>query len=187
MHVNRLNLGGKALFILEKKLQQKHQDEVWNLLYDSDEEFVPPLSSRNYTTQQVLSQGEMDKRGPIEYFKKMIEQEFILAIEKGKVIGFLTYIPDFLLQVEDRSVVCDYISTIVVSTNYRNHGVTRNMYHTLFENRRNKMFATRTWSENLAHLHLLETMGFELISRIKNDRGKGIDTVYYLKGVSKDV
>ena len=142
MHVNRLNLGGKALFILEKKLQQKHQDEVWNLLYDSDEEFVPPLSSINYTTQQVLSQGDMDKRGPIEYFKKMIEQEFILAIEKGKVIGFLTYIPDFLLQVEDRSVVCDYISTIVVSTNYRNHGVTRNMYHTLFENRRNKMFAT---------------------------------------------
>jgi hypothetical protein len=38
---------------------------------------------------------------------------------------------------------------------------------------------TRTWSTNASHLDLLDELGFDLIKRVEDDRGDGIDTVYY--------
>jgi len=41
--------------------------------------------------------------------------------------------------------------------------------------------ATRTWSLNSAHIHILEKLGFALVKRLVDHRGPGIDTVYYGK------
>ena len=38
---------------------------------------------------------------------------------------------------------------------------------------------TRTWSGNLQHIRILESLGFKLLKTIKNHRGKGIDTLYF--------
>jgi RimJ/RimL family protein N-acetyltransferase len=40
---------------------------------------------------------------------------------------------------------------------------------------------TRTWSTNAAHIAILGKFGFSQIARIENDRGEGIDTVYFAK------
>lgn len=169
------------LFIIEKQLSQRYRNDVWQILCAADTEFIPPLSSRHYTTQKLFLREEVATQEPIEYFEKMIQQEFILAVENGCVVGFLTYIPDYSLQVDDKMILCDYVSTIVVSKNHRNKGTTRKMYQTLFSHRGARNFVTRTWSVNFTHLHLLETMEFQLIAQIKNDRGQSIDSVYYLK------
>jgi len=172
---------GNEMFLYQKKLQKAYQDDVWELLCASDKEFVPPLSERNSTTQQSFSGDEVNKRGPVTYYQQMLQQEFILAVENEKVIGFLSFIPDHSLQVKGKEFECDYVSTIVVSSGFRGHGIAWKMYHTLFENRKGKNFATRTWSTNYSHIHLLKKMGFELVALLPNERGDGIDTVYYFK------
>ena len=40
---------------------------------------------------------------------------------------------------------------------------------------------TRTWSTNAAHIKILDKFNFEIIKCIENDRGDGIDTVYFAK------
>ena len=47
-----------------------------------------------------------------------------------------------------------------------------------------KNIATRTWSTNYSHMHILDNLGFKLVQRDINDRGVNIDTVYYLKNPS---
>ena len=37
----------------------------------------------------------------------------------------------------------------------------------------------RTWSTNRAQAHLMPELGFEEVLRLPNDRGCGVDTVYY--------
>jgi ribosomal protein S18 acetylase RimI-like enzyme len=176
----------KVYTIHQKKLSEVYQDDVWNILCNSDKEFIPPLSERNSTTLKSFSQKKLDNGRPVEYFKQMLKQEFILALVEGKAIGFISFTPDYLLQVEGKEFECDYITTVVVSPEFRGRGITREMYHTLFENRRNKNLATRTWSTNYGHLYLLDTMGFKTIALLPNDRIEGIDTIYFLKVGNED-
>lgn len=39
----------------------------------------------------------------------------------------------------------------------------------------------RTWSTNGAQEHILDKLGYSLVRRLKDDRGEGIDTVYFVK------
>jgi len=169
------------MFLYQKKLQKEYQDDVWEILCASDKEFVPPLSERNSTTQQSFSGGEVNKREPVAYYQQMLQQEFILAVEDEKAVGFLSFIPDHFLQVEDKVFKCDYITTIIVSHGFRGLGIAGKMYNALFINRKGRNFATRTWSTNYSHIHLLKKIGFELVALLPNERGDGIDTVYYFK------
>lgn len=174
------------MLVLTSALQENQKEDIWQLLKLADKEFVPALSARKDTTQQNLVDGEASQEGPTSYYTQMLSQSFVLYVEDGKVLGFLSFIPDRELEVGDHLITCDYISTIVVSQEYRNRGITRRMYETLFKERSKKTYVTRTWSGNDAHLHLLEDMGFQLIWNIENDRGPGIDTVYYKKEDTKD-
>ena len=55
------------------------------------------------------------------------------------------------------------------------------MYETLFKKYENVDIFTRTWSTNEAHIKILMKFDFEIMSVLKNDRGEGIDTVYFKK------
>ena len=170
-------------FVWQRRLNQKYQEDVWKLLKDADGEFVPPLSSREKTTQAALAptDGKGDARGPVKYFEQMLGQSFVLAVKDGRVNGFLTYIPEHELSLEGRTIKCNYISTIIVEPASRRKGITRRMYQTLFEKSLDLPVATRTWSTNHEHLGLLQKLDFSLAARLENDRGPGIDTVYYVK------
>lgn len=50
----------------------------------------------------------------------------------------------------------------------------------------NDTVTTRTWSTNHSHIHVLMKLGFELVKKIDNSRGEGVDTVYYRKIVKGD-
>ena len=170
--------------ICQECLDEKYRESVWKLLKDADQEFVPPLSSREKTTQKSLipKEGEVgDSRGPVKYFEQMLGQAFLLAIKEGEVHGFMTYIPDHELLLKDRLINCNYISTIIVAPKSRRQGITRRMYGTLFQISQGKAVATRTWSTNKEHLELLHELKFQLAACLTDDRGPGIDTVYYVK------
>ncbi len=170
------------MIIAVKNLSQKQKEQIWDLVKASDKEFIPPLSAREGTTQKNLL-DEQSELVPSEYFNALVQQSFILYIKHFRVIGFLSYIPDHHLEAaSDVDMVCDYISTIIVDPKYRNKGYTTAMYRKLFSARPGKIYATRTWSLNHTHISLLDKLGFSLILRLKDDRGDGIDTVYYSKG-----
>lgn len=162
-------------------LTKDYEDEVKEILFNSDKEFYPPLSFRKGTTQSNLNLEDGESKVPLDYFIKMKEQSFILAIEDGKVIGFLTFRPSYNLDLENFKCICSYVSTIIVVPEQRNKGITSKMYDKLFKISKDDFVATRTWSTNNSHMHLLDKKGFDLVSRLINDRGNNIDTVYCAK------
>ena len=168
------------MIIKEERLSDIHKEEVWRLVETGDKEFVPPLSSRHSTTQQTLAFAPAEN-SPTAYFNGLMEQKFILCIEDQKTVGFMSYIEDHLLTAGTVSYVCDYVTTVIISPDHRNKGYAQKMYLKLFESGKSKRYATRTWSTNVSHITILKKLGFKLVSRIKNDRGEGIDTVYYLR------
>jgi ribosomal protein S18 acetylase RimI-like enzyme len=69
----------------------------------------------------------------------------------------------------------------VVSPKARGKGVTTALYQKLFTEYEKVNIFTRTWSTNFAHIKILGKYGFEVIKILKDDRGIGIDTVYFKK------
>ena len=172
----------ETIFRLTYHLTEAERAAVRALLETADREFVPPLSARTGTTQQILDAVTDAQAGISAYFEQLSGQAFVLAHCKDTVCGFLSFIPDYLLTAGGLHICCDYISTVIVKPEFRRHGITSGMYSTLFHALPDHIVATRTWSQNTAHLRILHRLGFRLALTLPNDRGAGIDTVYYIKG-----
>lgn len=173
-------------FRLAQHLSEQERNKILKLLKAADHEFIPPLSARTGTTQQDLEHAAANADGVAAYFSQMSQQTFILAEQRRSVCGFLSFIPDYHLTAGDLDLQCDYISTVIVSPAHRSKGITTGMYQTLFRTFPAHILATRTWSTNTAHLHILKKLGFRLALTLRNDRGNNIDTVYYVKGDSHE-
>ena len=174
-----------TIFRLTYRLTAEERDAVRILLETADQEFVPPLSARTGTTQQILNAVTDTQSGISAYLDQLAGQAFVLACCSDRVVGFLSFIPDYLLTAGELNLRCDYISTVIVLPEYRRRGITSGMYHTLFHKLPDHILATHTWSQNTAHLRILHRLGFRLALTLPDDRGAGIDTVYYIKGENK--
>lgn len=158
------------------------------LLEQANEEFVPPLSHRSSSTQTDLE--SKDVNGSLQaYGTELLGQNLIGASDGfGTLVGLMSYRPDHLLPVPSPHLTC-YVSTLIVRKNHRGHGLSELMYRELipWADVARTPIATRTWTQNYSHLHILEKLGFTLICRIPNDRGEDVDTVYYERAVGKSV
>ena len=162
----------------EQKCQYKQR--LLQILADNDTAFVPPLSQRTGTTQTDFQSAG----GSIcAYFDRMMEQNVLAVFLEGQVVGFVSYIENLTSDVIGEDTLPNlYISTLVLQPETRGMGITKKVYAYLF----NELYPernvfTRTWSTNTAHIKILNSFGFEEIKRIPNDRGAGVDTVYYGK------
>lgn len=168
--------------ILAKDEQEKYYNDILDMLIDADDEFVPPLSSRSSTTQADLSSTKKLNDGVINYFEGLKKQRFLVSTENGKLIAFVSFKENFVNEkIDDNELPNIYISTLLVSPDSRGKGFTRKMYEILFNEYENANVFTRTWSTNLAHIKILSKFNFEIMCVLKNDRGNGIDTVYFKK------
>jgi ribosomal protein S18 acetylase RimI-like enzyme len=170
--------------IFLEQFDEKYSTDIWELLKSANNDFVPPLSARNSTCQKDMKTDQSEADEPLLYFDMLKSQSFILAIENNRAVGFISFISDKQIEQDLKG---NYITTIIVDSDFRNHGITRKMYSKLFEISYNKNIITRTWSTNYTHIHLLETLNFKLIKEIENDRGNGISTVYYCKNSINDL
>ena len=161
----------------------KHQ--IKQLLVECDDEFLPPLSCRNGTTQTVLNKNTSDteKQGIKQYFDELIKQNFIIAKKEERITGFLSFIENYSSCYIGNAKECTYISTIIVDRYSRGQGIARSMYREILSvaDKSGVIVATRTWSGNIAHSDLLNKLGFDICARIPDDRGAGIDTVYFCR------
>ena len=170
-------------FIYLDSLNDLYEKEIQKILYDADDEFVPALSARASTTQTLLSEDTInDNHGAYEYFQTMKKQSIILAVEEEGAMAFLSFIPGYHLTVQDEELIkTSYVSTIVVSPEYRGRGICPLLYDKLFSLSKDNSVSTRTWSTNISHISILRKLGFKTIATLPDDRGKGVDTVYFCK------
>lgn len=169
-------------FVLFSDLQKKsYKDELYKMLEDGDRDFVPPLSQRSSTTQQSFGVG--NKNGISAYFNMMLKQNIIGMFENGELLGFLSFIENYKSDfIDDNYENNIYLSTLILSEKTRGKGVTYKLYDYIFNTLYpQKSIFTRTWSTNYAHIKILGKFDFQTIKTIKNDRGNGIDTVYFAK------
>jgi RimJ/RimL family protein N-acetyltransferase len=168
----------------ETVLDEKVKQQIWEILCECDDDFVPRLSARESSAQKDLTGAGGDGK-PYTYFNEMIKQCFVLAFEDDGMAGFMTFKRPYICDALEEFGESAYITTICVKHEMRNKGILKKMYAYLedtvaVENGIHRL-STRTWSQNHAHIHVLEKLGFRTITVLPDDRGPGIDTVYFGK------
>ena len=169
--------------ILNKVEQESIYTDAYAMLEAADDAFVPPLSARSSSTQTDLKTAEKNDSIAL-YFEQLKKQRFAAAYEGGKLIAFVSYKENFFSEhIATEYAPNIYISTLVVTPEARGKGVTKALYSKLFSEYKDSYIFTRTWSTNFAHIKILGGFGFEIIKTLPNDRGDGIDTVYFKKSL----
>lgn len=166
--------------ILQDGEKSLYADEIYEMLLAADKEFVPPLSARTSTTQANLTGQTENADGILQYFEAVMQQKIMLATEEGKLLAFMSYRENYVHPDID-TIPNVYISTLTVKAEGRGKGLTKKMYGYLLDFYPDAAVYTRTWSTNIAHTKILSDLGFETVKVLKDDRGDGIDTVYYKK------
>lgn len=171
-----------VIHLPDEKEQEKYYDEILKMLYDADKEFVPPLSSRSSSTQSVLTDTERKTDGVLSYFESLKKQRFLVATDNDKLLGFVSFRENYSNDIiKGKDLPNIYISTLIVKPEGRGKGLTKLMYKELLKIYLDRLVFTRTWSTNFAHIKILSYFGFETLKTLKNDRGNGIDTIYFKK------
>ena len=166
--------------LLSKITNATFQEDIWNLLVMCDHEFVPPLSSRGSTTQADLDVTEMENAIPKEYFKNILSQNNLVAIEDGHVVAFMSFKKNYVCEnIASEYAPNLYVTTIIVHPEFRHQGIAGKFYRSLMRTFKKHYIFTRTWSSNKGHLRILTQLGFHGHCYLADDRGPGIDTVYY--------
>ena len=152
------------------------------MLVRSDREFVPPLSERSSTLDKNLKASGVGG-GIDSYYREMNSQHIMVAILDGEILGFVSYRENYVCDyISDGKLPNIYVSTLILKPEARGKNLTKLMYAHLFDTvYPDRNVFTRTWSQNFAHTKILSDLSFSEIERIKNDRGEGIDTVYYMR------
>lgn len=184
--------------------REKKLSELKALLEEVADEFVPSLFYRDANCITLSSINTKDQKTIDNYFNSIKDNFVILAqycentALEDSVIGALCFtikdspvVPNVnLFDVSEKYI---YVSTIVVKKEYRRQGIAQKMYKFLFDilkdkgalfNQRIKYLVTRTWSTNEVSKKLLSSLGFQQVKVLKDDRGKGIDTEYYMLDIS---
>ena len=166
--------------VLDAREKEIYAKEIVDLLTESDNDFVPPLSKRSSPLDKSFDVSNR-VNGIFSYFEEMKKQEILAAFEGDEMLGFVSYRRDFVNEIITKEEFPNiYVSTLVLKKSARGRGLTKIMYSYLFsELYADRSVFTRTWSTNFAHTKILQCFGFSEIIRKENDRGNGIDTVYY--------
>jgi len=157
-------------------------EQLKELLFRVDDEFVPSLSSREGTTQKYLHSG--NKKNEIKsYYQEMRIQHNIVCTSNNKLLGFISFISNHEIDILENYTPCNYLSTIAVDPNYRGRKIASKLYQFFIDKStiifKANYLVTRTWSTNKEHINLLHKLGFKLAKIVPNARGEGIDTIYF--------
>ncbi len=168
--------------ILQPGKYEEFHEELLAMVSNADREFVPPLSARSSTTQPDLSSDAKASGGILSYFNEMTKQGILVACQGDALLGFVSFKENYTNDViKQENCPNLYISTLIIKPEARGQGLTQTMYQTLFKTFKTRNIITRTWSSNQAHIKILSKFDFETLAVLQNDRGEGIDTIYFIK------
>lgn len=164
---------------------EREKQEIYDLLRECDQDFWPPLSARSGTSQKELSDAHQSDDGVHGYYEEILQQSAILAKRGEETIGFLSYRPSYRCQaLEQFGEVC-YMTTLCLRHTERGKGLSPGIYRAAEQRIRQRfpgrLITFRTWSTNQAQMHLVQKLGYRCVAVLENDRGQGVDTMYYVK------
>ena len=170
--------------LLDEEEKREYYEVLLSILKEVDHEFIPALSEREpmILPWMELEGGDQTAGSVRAYLEEMYVMEKILGIfQNGIIVGIVSFLENEKFEILTEADMPNiYICTVVVSPAARGMGVTKKAYRYLLEELfPDRNFFTRTWSTNFAHTKILSAMGFREFKRIPDDRGRGIDTVYY--------
>jgi ribosomal protein S18 acetylase RimI-like enzyme len=180
------------VILLDKYWKEKKfvKCDIWRLLCEADTEFYPPLSVRDAENVIFDDKNQINPTGkPYVFYHEVMNQVIFVAVDKNHIRGFLAFEVDYLN--EDiktyRNMSTWYVNALVVDNEYRRKGIASRLYEALEEyaNGRTNDIYTRTWSKNISHIDLVKKRGYELVIRLVDHRGSGIDTVYFRKIINR--
>lgn len=179
----------EVVFIIIRYFEKLDRDselslQVLSLLRKYDTSFFPPLSSRESSTQAKLDMFDYGiiRGNVLAYFNMMRKQGILIAFEGDTVCGFMSFIENYKSKIINKKLRPNvYVSTIIVDDDFRGHNITGTLYDYLRIRFEGDYILTRTWSLNDVHIHILNKKGFKGLHRILDDRGIGIDTVYFVQ------
>ena len=168
---------------------EEEKKEIFEILNKCNEDFCPPLSQRKDTSQKNLSPGSENKDGVMKYYSALLKQHTAIGKVNGRVVSFLSYKTEYTcIELESYGEVY-YLTTLCILPEFRGMGYSEELYKTvmnnIFSEDRNAVVSLRTWSTNRAQMHLMKKLGFSCAKVLKDNRGKGIDTMYFVKRFEK--
>lgn len=142
-----------------------------------DNDFYPPLSKRG---------GGIPER--VDVCLDMPEANFLVARLEDRdasdpLGGFVGMVGCTINWKSDDTA---YINFLATHPDYRNYGISLELCMRLEEKLNEhefKIIYLCTWSSNPAAMKFYEKMGYYAYSIVLNDRGNGIDTIYYKKKI----
>ena len=84
-------------------MSEKDKKELWDILCLSNNEFVPPLSSRNSATQQDFTQNMVTDK-PIVYFEELLEHMKVLCMDDSLTLNQAVYESEHSTGFRNRSI-----------------------------------------------------------------------------------
>lgn len=163
-----------------------YSEGVRRLLDEADDEFIPNLTSEDRTGVS-RSNDEEWFTSIDEYVEAALRRELIVALDGDKVVGMISFEQIADMPTLEASTPTNYVTELIVAKDHRGQGIATSMYKLLIndlpEELQRRSISTKTWSTNDKHISILDTLGFECAKRIPDDRGDGIDTVYYTRMV----
>ena len=170
------------LILMDRAQKERYRNDIFAIMLAGDEDFVPPLSAR-FSPFQTAFGATAQEKGIETYLQGMLNEQMLGAFEGEELLGFVTFVENLENAHFGKNPLPNvYLCTLLVKPEARGKHLTRAMYeHLFFERFPAHNVFTRTWSSNAAHIAILGKFGFERIDRIENDRGEGIDTVYFVK------
>ncbi|MCP3685605.1 MAG: GNAT family N-acetyltransferase [bacterium] len=139
-------------------------EELYSFLEAVDEDFFPALSKYPYPFR--------------EHLDRVVEKGTIFYIKEETVIGMISFYD------HDERFESAYIDLIAVLKEHRKKNLGMLLMEKCFSELKSKNIKKvriRTWSTNPASKKLYEKAGFKVYKTEKDDRGKGVDSVYFEK------
>ena len=127
-----------------------------------------------------LQARKIRKRNPLEKYIANHNLRMIIAKDKGKIIGYVSY--EFNVRGAGK------IIGIGVSKKYRGKGIGEALFKRALKelSKKHKKIITRTWSANTTSRSLIEKMGFKKYRVIKNRRIDGSDDIWLSRKIGKE-
>ena len=167
------------------ELTEKEKQEIYEILEACDQDFWPPLSERAGTAEKHLTGDSSHNPGVTDYYRELMTQKNFLWKQGERTIAFLSFRPEYHCPQLSRFPKVCYLTTLCLLKEFRGKGLSVRIYRDVLEYLHSRYpDATptlRTWSTNGPQIHLMKKLHFEPVAVLKDDRGPGVDTIYFAK------
>lgn len=173
-----------SIRLADASVRDRERSAIQRLLADADESFVPPLTGteRTAVSRSADEGGATDIEG---YVDRCVSRPMIGAFDDGDLVGFGSFEEIESADALEGYTPTNHVEILIVDERYRDRGIGTRLYRSLLDDLPPSVarphVSTKTWSTNRAHVAILERLGFACVERIPDDRGPGVDTVYYAR------